>query len=85
MAKEFKRADGRKFNEIRKMVAKVGVVPNADGSALFSFGDTIAIAAVYGPKKMHPQHLQNPEKGTLRYTYNMMSFFGYRQNKTWPK
>ena len=74
MAKEFKRADGRRFNEIRKMIAKVGVVPNADGSALFSFGDTVAIAAVYGPKKMHPQHLQNPEKGTLRYTYNMMSF-----------
>ena len=72
--KTFKRSDGRKFDEIRKMSAKVGVIPNADGSALFSFGDTIAIAAVYGPKKMHHQHLQNPEKGTLRYTYNMMSF-----------
>lgn len=74
MAKEFKRDDGRKFDELRKMNAKVGVVPNADGSAMFSFGDTIAIAAVYGPKKMHPQHMQDPEKGTLRYTYNMMSF-----------
>jgi len=70
----FKRTDGRKFNQIREMKAKVGVVPNADGSALFSFGDTVAIAAVYGPKKMHPQHMQNPEKGTLRYTYNMLSF-----------
>ena len=55
-----KRTDGRKFDELRKMNAKVGVVPNADGSALFSFGDTIAIAAVYGPKKMHPQHMQDP-------------------------
>ncbi|PIO08769.1 exosome complex exonuclease Rrp41 [Candidatus Pacearchaeota archaeon CG10_big_fil_rev_8_21_14_0_10_34_12] len=72
--KGFKRSDGRKMDEIRKMNAKVGVVPNADGSAMFSFGDTIAIAAVYGPKKMHPQHLQNPEKGTLRYSYNMLSF-----------
>ena len=72
--KTFKRSDGRNFDEIRKMSAKVGVIPNADGSALFSFGDTIAIAAVYGPKKMHPQHLQNPEKGTLRCTYSMMSF-----------
>ena len=69
-----KRTDGRKFDELRKMNAKVGVVPNADGSALFSFGDTIAIAAVYGPKKMHPQHMQDPEKGTLRFTYNMLSF-----------
>jgi exosome complex component RRP41 len=49
-------------------------VPNADGSAIFEFGETKAIAAVYGPKKMHPQHLQNPEKGTLRCTYNMLSF-----------
>jgi exosome complex component RRP41 len=71
---EFKRPDGRKINELRKITAKVGVVPNADGSAIFGFGDTIAIAAVYGPKKMHPQHSQNPEKGTLRCTYNMLSF-----------
>ena len=41
---------------------------------MFAFGDTIAIAAVYGPKKMHPQHSQNPEKGTLRCNYNMLSF-----------
>ena len=73
-AKTFKRPDGRKVDEMRKMEAKVGIVPNADGSAMFSFGDTIAIAAVYGPRKMHPQHSQNPEKGTLRCTYSMLSF-----------
>ncbi|MEK6741738.1 MAG: exosome complex exonuclease Rrp41 [Nanoarchaeota archaeon] len=70
----FKRPDGRKVDEMRKMSAKVGIVPNADGSAMFSFGDTIAIAAVYGPRKMHPQHSQNPEKGTLRCNYSMLSF-----------
>jgi exosome complex component RRP41 len=74
MTKEFKRPDGRKVDEIRKMSSKVGIIPNADGSAMFSFGDTIAIAAVYGPKKMHPQHQQDPEKGTLRCSYNMLSF-----------
>lgn len=74
MTKEFKRTDGRKIDELRPMKAKVGIIPNADGSALFSFGDTIAIAAVYGPKKMHPQHQQDPEKGTLRCNYNMLSF-----------
>jgi exosome complex component RRP41 len=71
---EFKRPDGRKPNEMRPITAKVGVIPNADGSAQFSFGDTVAIAAVYGPKKMHPQHMQNPEKGTLRCNYSMLSF-----------
>ncbi len=74
MTKEFKRPDGRKPDELREMKTEVGGVPNADGSAMFQFGDTIAIAAVYGPKKMHPQHLQNPEKGTLRCNYNMLSF-----------
>lgn len=69
-----KRPDGRKFDETREMKAKVGVVPRADGSALFAFGDTIAIASVYGPKPLHPQHLQNPEKGTLRVVYDMLSF-----------
>jgi len=71
---KFKRPDGRKPNELRKITAKVGIIPNADGSAMFAFGDTIAIAAVYGPKKMHPQHAQDPERGTLRCNYNMLSF-----------
>jgi exosome complex component RRP41 len=71
----YKRTDGRKNDELRKpIIAKVGVIPNADGSAQFQIGKTIAVAAVYGPKKMHPQHSQNPEKGTLRCTYNMNSF-----------
>jgi len=71
----YKRTDGRKLDELRKpIIAKVGVIKNADGSAQFQIGKTIAIAAVYGPKKMHPQHAQNPSKGTLRCTYNMNSF-----------
>ncbi len=71
----YKRTDGRKNDELRKpILAKVGIIPNADGSAMFQIGKTIAVAAVYGPKKMHPQHSQNPEKGTLRCTYNMNSF-----------
>ena len=69
-----KRPDGRKADELRPISAKAGVVPNADGSAMFSFGDTVAIAAVYGPKKMHPQHKQDPERGTLRCNYSMISF-----------
>ena len=69
-----KRPDGRRFDETREMEAKVGVIKNADGSAMFRFGDTIAIAGVYGPKPLHPQHLQNPEKGILRVNYDMLSF-----------
>ncbi len=74
MAAKTTRPDGRKPNELREIKAQVGIIPNADGSAMFSTGDTIAIAAVYGPRKMHPQHQQNPEKGVLRCNYNMNSF-----------
>ena len=74
MTTVFKRKDGRKNDELREMKAKVGIIPNADGSAMFQFGDTTAIAAVYGPKEMHPQHQQDPETGVLRCTYSMMSF-----------
>ncbi len=74
MVKEIKRKSGRKADEMRPISAKVGIIPNADGSAMYKSGETIAIAAVYGPKKMHPQHSQNPAKGTLRCTYSMLSF-----------
>ena len=84
MTKEFKRSDGRKFNELRKMTAKVGVIPNADGSALFAFGNTVAIAAVYGPRKLHPQHMQNPSSGVLRCNYDLLSFSVEDRKKPGP-
>lgn len=79
-----KRADGRKADEMRKMSAKVGVVPNADGSAMFAFGDTIAIAAVYGPRQLHPQHLQNPSEAFLRCNYDLLSFSVYDRKRPGP-
>jgi exosome complex component RRP41 len=71
-----KRSDGRKFEETRKIEAKVGVIPVADGSAYFKIGNTEAYAAVYGPRNLYPKFLQNPQKGILRCNYNMMPFSG---------
>ncbi|UZE93877.1 MAG: exosome complex exonuclease Rrp41 [Candidatus Pacearchaeota archaeon] len=70
----YKRPDGRNYDETRKIEAKVGIIKRADGSAMFSFGNSKAIVAVYGPRQLHPQHLQNPEKCLLRCYYDMMSF-----------
>ncbi len=70
------RLDGRKFDQLRDMEAKVGVIRRADGSAMFRIGKTIALAAVYGPRELHPKFLQNPERGLLRCHYNMLSFSG---------
>jgi len=69
-----KRFDGRKADEMREIEAKIGVVPRADGSAMFRFGDTVAIAAVYGPRHLHPQFMQNPRTGIIRVNYDMISF-----------
>lgn len=71
-----KRYDGRAFDEIRPIDAKVGIIPRADGSAMFRTGTTIAYAAVYGPRDLYPKFLQNPESGILRCHYNMMPFSG---------
>lgn len=71
-----KRSDGRKFDELRPMEAKVGVIKRADGSAMFKIGKTVAYAAVYGPRSLFPKFLQNPEKAMLRCNYNMFAFSG---------
>lgn len=68
------RLEKRKFDETRKIEAKVGVIPNADGSAYFKIGNTWAYAAVYGPRNLHPKFMQDPSKGILRCNYNMMPF-----------
>ncbi|MBS3128420.1 exosome complex exonuclease Rrp41 [Candidatus Woesearchaeota archaeon] len=72
-----KRLDGRAVDETRKISAKVGIIKNAQGSAVFQIGATTAIAAVYGPRELHPKFLQNPDTGVLRCNYNMMPFSGH--------
>ncbi len=80
----FKRTDGRKADEMRPIHAKVGIIPNADGSAMFSFGKTVAIAAVYGPRLLHPQHMQNPQSAILRVNYDLLSFSVEDRKKPGP-
>lgn len=70
------RLDGRKVDQLRPMEAKAGIIPNADGSAYFKIGNTIAYAAVYGPRELFPKHMQDPTKGIVRCHYNMMPFSG---------
>ena len=84
MMKYTKRFDNRKLDEMRPMSAKVGVIKRADGSAMFQIGDTIAIAAVYGPRQLYPKFLQNPEKGILRCNYDMISFSVPERKKPGP-
>jgi len=68
------RFDGRKDDELREFEGKIGVIKNADGSAYFRTGKTEVIAAVYGPRQLHPRHLAEEDKATLRVYYDMISF-----------
>ncbi len=69
-----KRTDGRKPDEIRPVKIEAGVLERADGSAYVEFGDTHALAAVYGPRELHPRHLTEPQQAVLRVKYDMAPF-----------
>lgn len=63
----------RKKDELREVEAKVGIIRNADGSAMFRDGNTVVIAAVYGPRSL-PKFMQDEKKARLRVYYNMATF-----------
>ncbi|MGC9079228.1 MAG: exosome complex exonuclease Rrp41 [Nanopusillaceae archaeon] len=77
-----KRFDGREYNELRKINIKLNPLENSKGSAIFSFGDTVALAAVYGPKpsKMSIDY----DKAFLRVRYNMLTFSVPERKKPAP-
>ncbi|MDH5783012.1 MAG: exosome complex exonuclease Rrp41 [Candidatus Bathyarchaeota archaeon] len=68
------RHDGRKLNELRHIKIEVGALGNADGSAYVEHGKNKILAAVYGPKEVHPKHLALPDRTLLRCRYHMAPF-----------
>ncbi len=78
------RFDGRQTDEMRPVSMEVGVLHNADGSAMVEIGKTRILAAVYGPKELHPQHLQDQTTGILQVRYNMAPFSTEDRQKPGP-
>ncbi len=68
------RYDGRKLNEMRPVKIEVGVLANADGSAYIEQGKNRILAAVYGPREIHPKHQALPDRAALRCRYHMAPF-----------
>jgi len=68
------RADGRRVDELRPIKIEVGILKNADGSAFIQFGKNKIMAAVYGPKEVHPKHSALPDRSVLRCRYHMSPF-----------
>ena len=69
-----RRLDGRKLDELRPIAIKAGVLRQADGSAFVEWGQNKVMAAVYGPREVHPRHLQQNNKAVIQCRYNMAAF-----------
>ncbi len=59
---------------MRSIKFKAGVLKRADGSCYLEFGGNKVMAAVYGPREVHPRHMQQASRAIVRYRYNMASF-----------
>lgn len=79
-----KRPDGRSFGETRKTTAEIGVLNRADGSAMFKFGNSWAIAGVHGPRKVFPRHEEQAERAILRTQYRMAAFSTSERSRPGP-
>ncbi|MBN2014972.1 MAG: exosome complex exonuclease Rrp41 [Candidatus Altiarchaeota archaeon] len=74
LIKDGKRLDGRRPDELREIKIEVGVLKRATGSAYVEWGKNKVLAAVYGPRELHPKFLRNPTKAVLRCIYNLAPF-----------
>lgn len=74
LIKDGKRLDGRAFDELRNIKMEVSILERAAGSAYMEWGKNKVMAAVYGPRELHPKYLQDPTKALLRCTYNLAPF-----------
>jgi len=68
------RLDGRKLDELRPVKMKVGVLPNADGSAYLEQGRNKILVGVYGPKEAHPRHIAQQDRAVIQCRYHMAPF-----------
>ncbi|RLE50601.1 MAG: exosome complex exonuclease Rrp41 [Candidatus Methanomethylicota archaeon] len=74
ISEDGRRVDGRRLDEIRPLTLKIGFLKNADGSAYVELGRTKIVAAVFGPRELHPKHLALPDRAILRCRYHMAPF-----------
>ncbi len=69
-----KRLDGRSRDELRPIKIELSPLDRADGSCYLEWGRNKVIAAVYGPRELHPRHRQNMTGAVVQCRYNMASF-----------
>ena len=67
------RADGRAYNELRKLSSEQGLLEAADGSAKVSQGGTIVVAGVFGPTRVPRVSDEDVSSAVLSVTFRPSS------------
>lgn len=70
LSEEGFRVDGRRASEMRKVDCSLGVFTQADGSAYVKQGNTVVLAAVYGPHEVRGGRVKVQQLITLKIRLN---------------
>lgn len=68
------RVDGRRPHELRKISAKLGIVPRATGSAMLDHGHTKVLATVYGPRECTSRARERHDRSVVNCDVIMAPF-----------
>jgi exosome complex component RRP41 len=79
------RHDGRKKDDLREIKFDIGVLDRADGSAIIYWGRNKILAAVYGPRELHPKHMALSDRALIRCEYRMATFSVPERKSPAPK
>ncbi|KAJ2079878.1 Exosome non-catalytic core component [Coemansia sp. RSA 988] len=68
------RVDGRRANELRRILCRASVLNTADGSAYYEQGNTKVLVAVYGPREPRFRNSIQHEQATINVEFNVAPF-----------
>lgn len=74
LKKNGRRLDDRKLEDLRAIKIEIGILEKANGSVYIEWGKNKIMAAVYGPREVHPRHLSLTDKALVRCRYHMAPF-----------
>ena len=74
ISEEGLRVDGRRAKELRRIQSKMGIVPDADGSAYFQQGHTEVIVTIYGPMEAKSRRNMSHDRAVINCEYSMAPF-----------
>lgn len=74
MSNNFKRAYGRKPDQLRPFEIRAGILKNADGSAEIKLGKNWIVVGVYGPKEHFPKFEALQDRAILYCRYHMAPY-----------